>query len=553
MSEIQPVSSSPQSAPSAPAQSSSPSQSSGVSQGSGASAPSNSSEPGSTPAPQAAGDRSTIDCDPEERAAQSPESSSFQQLKSSLNDLQKPEEKAKASEKTSADIKEKSDGMRKELENIPEWKNLSADQQDKYLGILGDLDSTFQNEIDQIFQKNPPEIPENLPDSYEMQAMKYLKDNLPEDSRKNMMNSIKNSNGSEQSKEGILGRFMSQLPDDAKDGLVSQLKNSIHDDIAGDAKTLVQDGRIDDSVLNGLEKLNSPSLNPRDGIDQTELLSNALHDIAAPQDISQMDKGTCAATSVQRALAERNPARYLDVLGSLASKDGKPTDLVPSDEKNFGLHTLWDVPLNTDRAENNMNDGRTLSTRLMSPAIMDLADNVSPNSPVNDDEKRDFSYDSYSNRFDSHTGGGSGLTPPQIEYAYEKLLGDNATVLKPSATLNKDQMVTQLQDALNNGQDVLVGMMWGPGGHRVSLEGIGTDEQDGQQYAYIGNPWGGDDGRARVPMDEFKKHLTNALVSDNAATPLPRPAAYTDWAEYGLLDHRTYASPGIDDPPQTGQ
>ncbi|MGV8124655.1 MAG: hypothetical protein AB2L14_33320 [Candidatus Xenobiia bacterium LiM19] len=57
MSEIQPMSSSPQSTPSAPAQSSSPSQSSGASQGSSASAPSGSSEPGSTSAPQAAVNR----------------------------------------------------------------------------------------------------------------------------------------------------------------------------------------------------------------------------------------------------------------------------------------------------------------------------------------------------------------------------------------------------------------------------------------------------------------------------------------------------------------
>lgn len=466
--------------------------------------------------------------------------------------MQKPEEKAKAEEKTKADIQEKQDNMHKELENVPQWKNLSEDQKNRYLETLGGLDSAFQNEIDQTFQKNPPEIPENLPEKYETQALKYLKNNLPEDAKKNFQNSINNSDGSEKSKERILGSFLSQLPEDARDGLVSELKNSIHGDIAGDAKTLLGDGRVNDSVLNGLEKLKSSSLNPRDGIDQTELLSNALHDIAAPQDIGQEDKGTCAATSVQRALAERNPARYLDVLGSLASKDGKPSDLVPSEEKNFSLNTRWDVPLNTDIAENNMSDMRTLSTRLMSPAIMDLADNVSPNSPVNSDEKRVFSYDSYSNKFDSHTGGGSGLTPPQIEYAYEKILGDTATVLRPSDTLNKDQMVTQLQDALANGQDVLVGMQWGGGGHRVSLEGIGTDEQDGMQYAYIGNPWGGDDGRSRVPMDEFKKHLTNALVSDNAATPLSRPSAYTDWADYGLLDHSTYASPGVDNPEQTG-
>ncbi|MFN8671322.1 MAG: hypothetical protein U0457_04460 [Candidatus Sericytochromatia bacterium] len=101
-------------------------------------------------------------------------------------------------------------------------------------------------------------------------------------------------------------------------------------------------------------------------VDKKEMVISALHDIAAPSDISQEGIGTCTGTTIQIQLAIRNPKEYLNMIDNLAKN--KP-HITMSGKK---IDPNW--TFTEEGKEGKTDTRRTISSKIMQNAIMDFAD-----------------------------------------------------------------------------------------------------------------------------------------------------------------------------------
>lgn len=264
--------------------------------------------------------------------------------------------------------------------------------------------------------------------------------------------------------------------------------------------TLMADGRWTPAVIDRIEQLKI--FQPADGINRDELIGSAIKDIAAPHTINQDGKRTCVATSVQIALAARNPERYLQILTALAGREGNASAIVK------GLRREPDTPIADDGT------GRSITTRLMTPAFME--------------------YGGIGNYHDgddlSHLAGPlnySGLYSLEGTHLYKGIMGEQAftsgSLLNLFITPLRGRTYRKIQEALDENRAVRVDVKWEKLGlHSMYLNRL-SDE-----FAYVVNPWG---ERDKIPASEFRKGIVSATIS-RSGNSAPMPLAWSDWSSY---------------------
>lgn len=252
-------------------------------------------------------------------------------------------------------------------------------------------------------------------------------------------------------------------------------------------RELLVNKRLTPAVLTQLGKLSDPAqIHSELQSQQTALLRSALQDIAYPDKINQHAKGTCGAATIQILLAVKDPARYLSLLADLAGPSGRSGEL--------------SVEPDTRVADNS---GRSISNRLIQPALMEYA---------NDDKD-------YSNATDLHSDGSNGVFPDGTERLLNVLLPDmdyqliNLLDGKPGGP-KPEELIDQIDKATADGEPVPVGMRWGTAGHAILVTKI---DKAADKVFYM-NPWG---ELQTMSLFEFTDRIQTAAMS---LKPEPGPA-----------------------------
>lgn len=246
----------------------------------------------------------------------------------------------------------------------------------------------------------------------------------------------------------------------------------------------------DQNLLDGLHTLATQELGP--GVERQALLADTVQEVAVPEAIAQRGFGTCAPTAALVQLATHDPAEYVRLVSGLASPSGEVTTA------GGDVLRVEEGALAGDRT-------RSVSQKLLAPALMELG-----NGDLD-----------YSNEDDVHTddeGNESvGMTARQVDVVLESLYGKDFAYLSTGSDEEKAAGADFIDDELEAGRDVLVGIKWGKGGHKVLV--TGTEERDGETYYRIVNPWGQEE---LIPKDELESRLRNVNYDPNASQcPLP--------------------------------
>ncbi len=148
-------------------------------------------------------------------------------------------------------------------------------------------------------------------------------------------------------------------------------------------EALLVDGKLTDtkdlkggaSLLENLDRLASQPLAPEIDGKRADLLAATIREVHDPTAVAQGHKNTCGAATVQSHLAASSPAEYVRLVAGLAGPEGMVA------MQNGG--TLKRDANFMDSSDN----GRTISSRLLQPAIMDRAsvgkyDNKADGTPI---------------------------------------------------------------------------------------------------------------------------------------------------------------------------
>lgn len=237
-------------------------------------------------------------------------------------------------------------------------------------------------------------------------------------------------------------------------------------------------------MLGGLEKLTTQELAP--GIDRQQLLSDVVQEVATPESVAQRSKGTCMATSIEIQLMQKNPAEYVRLVGGLASPAGE-VQTAGGDTLKVEADALTD---NTDR---------TVSQRLLAPALMEVANG---RADYNNTLDRSFEPELAETQRHQPGKGQPGLTAAQGDRLLESLYGRDFAFHNVGSAAEKAAGTEFITDQVRNGESVVAGLSWNEGGHAVLV--TGTEVRDGQEYVHIVNPWGREES---IRRDEFEKRL----------------------------------------------
>jgi hypothetical protein len=249
-------------------------------------------------------------------------------------------------------------------------------------------------------------------------------------------------------------------------------------------QTLLLEGKASGELLTSLSKLNQQELAP--GIDRQQLLADVVQEVAVPEAIAQRNRGTCVPTSIEIQLAQQDPAEYVRLISGLASPKGEVTTA--------GGDVL-------EREPGVLDDGtsRSLSQKLLAPALMELGN-----------ARAD-----YDNDADEHVGGSldgkSGLTAAQADVLLESIYGRDFAFTNTGSAAEKKAGTEFVLEELEAGRDVLVGLKWGSGGHKVLV--TGTETRDGVEYVRIVNPWG---RQELISVADFEANLRNVNYDPRA-------------------------------------
>lgn len=247
----------------------------------------------------------------------------------------------------------------------------------------------------------------------------------------------------------------------------------------------------DQNLLDGLHTMATQELAA--GIDRQALLADTVQEVAVPESIAQRSFGTCAPTAALIQLAMHNPAEYVRLVSGLATPEGEVTTA------GGDVLRVEEGALTGDRT-------RSVSQKLLAPALMELG-----NGELD-----------YSNEDDVHTddeGNESiGLSARQVDVVLESLYGKDFAYMNTGNAEEQAAGTEFIDSELESGRDVLVGIDWGDGGHKVIV--TGTEERDGETYYRIVNPWGQEE---LIPVDELESRLRNVNYDPNASySPSPR-------------------------------
>lgn len=149
---------------------------------------------------------------------------------------------------------------------------------------------------------------------------------------------------------GFLGQIdnYNRLSEDLKTGIIHFFLRHLDKDPYSSSTlahicTLIKDNRLNQQVLDELNRLDNPDFKLAEGIEREKLISQVIKDIAAPYTIRQGCKNTCAATAVQMVLAVKNPVRYLQIVAALTGKEGDASSIVPGLVRDEGTPIRVDI------------------------------------------------------------------------------------------------------------------------------------------------------------------------------------------------------------------
>lgn len=257
-------------------------------------------------------------------------------------------------------------------------------------------------------------------------------------------------------------------------------------------QAMLIDGRLtrqkdllgNNTLLGNLATLNSEPL--ASGVDRQTVVTDVICEAENPVRIDQQAKGTCGATTATILLIRKDPAEYARLIAGVASPDGTV--------KLKGGATVSRV---SDWQATN-DGGRTMSCRLLQPALMNLGE-----FPLTHyDNTKDYAYlGPIALPFDS------GLINGAEAKLDTQLTGQHYSS-HSIIRWNRDSVWNGLKDALSKGQGPIpVSIDWnvgdGPGGHFVQVDKV----ENGQ--VYITNPWG---DRETFSESEFKAHLEGTMT-----------------------------------------
>lgn len=264
--------------------------------------------------------------------------------------------------------------------------------------------------------------------------------------------------------------------------------------------------QLTSQVVDQLQLLMDPRTPMAEGVNRDMLFLHTLADLEAPTAIRQGGKNTCAATAVQMALMMRDPARYVQTLRLLASPSGDASAVTP------GLTRLpGEIP----------SDDRTMTVRLMTPALMNLGSGGYYNAATDRQDYPAYRVDLPNDHI--------GLQPQQTQRLLQDVLGLQVDRHTCQFWGNAD-VWNKIDTANQQGHVVPVSVNWNGVGHFVHFMGTATGD-DGQQYALLLNPMG---ERTRMPLADFQKNLQAAYIPKEGQTPIPRPDNWNAISSYAL-------------------
>lgn len=250
-------------------------------------------------------------------------------------------------------------------------------------------------------------------------------------------------------------------------------------------QTLLLEGKLpgakdltgQDTLLGQLSRMNRQELG--NDLDRQQLLSDVVQEVAVPSAVNQRSKGTCVPTSIEIQLLQTNPAEYVRLVGGLASTAGE-VQTAGGDTLKVEPEALTDAT------------GRSISQRLLAPALMEVANGRAD----------------YDNTEDQHVGDGidgqKGLTAAQADVLLESLYGRPFAFHRTESAKEKEAGTDFVLSELEAGRSVVVGLKWGEGGHKVLA--VGTETRDGVEYVKVINPWGREES---IPREDFEARLRN--------------------------------------------
>jgi hypothetical protein len=221
------------------------------------------------------------------------------------------------------------------------------------------------------------------------------------------------------------------------------------------------------TLLSNLHAIATGKLDPSleaNGVHREDLLSSIMQEASRPGEINQSSKGTCTVTSMQYMLCKEDPAEYVRLMRGLLSPSGEVKmrngDTLKRDAGSVPSDTAWD---------------RSASERIFQAAMMEYS-----NGKLNYDNGTDKSTGK-ENVFlwiDKKVNKG-GLNGGEQERGLQALFGRD---FKQFTGLTPKMSVDVLKKF--SGQNVLMDLKWGDGGHAVTFTKIEGDR------VYFRNPWG---------------------------------------------------------------
>ncbi|HAA57684.1 MAG TPA: hypothetical protein DCE42_23150 [Myxococcales bacterium] len=212
-----------------------------------------------------------------------------------------------------------------------------------------------------------------------------------------------------------------------------------------------------------------------EGIDQSSLVADTIQEIHNPSSIAQLDTPTCAPTTAAIYLAETKPAEYARIVTDLAGP---------------GESTLANGDTIT-RQSTGDEESRSKSLELFAGAAMEYADGA-------DYDYNNETYEHIDGEGDARDG--DGLFSREYDRIFDAITGVDTQAVTVNDD-NRSENMDRIQETIDDGEMVPVGIKWGEGGHKLLVTGM-DDE-----HVYYTNPWGKEE---RMEVGEFEARLKNA-------------------------------------------
>lgn len=284
---------------------------------------------------------------------------------------------------------------------------------------------------------------------------------------------------------------------------------------------LEQDGRLSQVLVDALTELSTAELSSDLSTQREILIQSVLQDIAAPETIMQGNKDTCVTTVGQIKLAIEDPVKYVRLMRSLVTGQGKP-DFIPNNPAGETLrlkaHLAGDP------------SGRSLSNQLFQTALMEYgngANTYNEQADLNTNPQRP-------------TQTQSGLRDFENQNLMGALFAGEYQIFSLQQGLTPSVLAKRIENAVTAGVPISTGMRWGESGHQVLVVGM-----DPKQVLLINPQSMG--SKFSMSRSDFEQHLLSAALPTKADPSLDQsqglPGQIANAQTYQPLSDVAFLSP----------